>query len=72
MSQVLSIFQFITSNGPQCLAALVTIVVALIALFHALIGLFMMIPGAQPEAALQKIIDKLQAFVDFVSKFSKK
>lgn len=72
MSNIAAIFQFIVQNGPQFIAAFAAVMVALIAFFHAVVGLFMLIPGAQPEAALQGIIDKLQKLVDFVSKFSKK
>lgn len=72
MEGLVSLFQFVVANGPQFLAALVAVLVGLVALLHAIIGLFMLVPGAQPEAGLQKLVDKLQAFVDFVSKFSRK
>lgn len=38
---------------------------ALIGVLTALIGLFMLVPGEEPEKTLQKV-------VDFVTKFSKK
>jgi hypothetical protein len=41
------------------------VLIALIGLISALIGLFLAIPGAEPEASLQKA-------VDFLAKFSKK
>ncbi len=41
------------------------IVAAVNAVLMALVALFLLIPGAQPEAALQKI-------VDFLAKFSSK
>jgi hypothetical protein len=40
-------------------------IAAFVAVLTALIGFFMLIPGEQPEKALQ-------AVVDFLSKFSKK
>lgn len=69
---LLAVVNFIIANGPMFLAAFVGCLLALVALMHALIGLCMLIPGAEPEATLQKMVDKLQAFVDFISKFSKK
>jgi hypothetical protein len=50
--------QWILANGLGLIAAANAVMVALI-------GLFAMIPGDQPEKALQ-------AVVDFISKFSKK
>lgn len=41
------------------------VLVALIALLHAVIGVALIIPGPEPENTLQKV-------VDFLTKFSKK
>jgi hypothetical protein len=49
---------WIVQNGPQFIAAVVAVLTALIALF-------MLIPGEQPEKALK-------AAVDFLAKFSLK
>lgn len=49
---------WLAANGMQLLSAIVAVLTALIALF-------MMIPGEQPEKSLQ-------AVVDFLAKFSKK
>lgn len=72
MAQVLEIVQFVVNNGPMFLAALVGVFIAAVALLHSLVAIFMLVPGAEPEATLQSIVDKLQKFVDFVQKFSKK
>ena len=50
---------------PQILQSVVVVLGALSALLVALIGVFSLIPGAEPEATLQK-------FVDFIAKISKK
>lgn len=52
------IINFIVSNGPAILNAIVGLVSAVIAVC-------MIIPGPEPEATLQKV-------VDFLTKFSKK
>ena len=58
MDKVIEVVQQLVVVGPSVLAAIV-------AVLSALIGLFMLIPGEQPEKALQ-------AVVDFIAKFSKK
>lgn len=52
------ILAWIIASGPNFLAAVMSVLGALIALF-------LLIPGDQPEKALQGVLD-------FVSKFSKK
>lgn len=52
------VLQWIVASGPNFLAAVM-------AVLSALIALFMLIPGEQPEKALQGI-------VEFLAKFSKK
>lgn len=58
MEQVMHILQLIIEKGPAVLSAVVGVLTALIAVF-------MLIPGEQPEKALQGI-------VDFLAKFSRK
>ena len=58
MDKVIEVVQQLVVVGPSVLAAI-------LAVLSALIGLFMLIPGEQPEKALQ-------AVVDFIAKFSKK
>ena len=58
MEKVLEILNWAIASGPNFIAALVAVLMALIALFA-------MIPGEQPEKFLQ-------AVVDFLSKFSAK
>jgi len=53
-----AIFAWIVASGPNML-------VAFMAVLSALIAFFMLIPGVQPEATLQKVLD-------FLAKFSKK
>lgn len=56
--ETLKLVNWIVTEGPTVLSALVGVLTALI-------GLFMLIPGEQPEKSLQ-------AVVDFISKFSRK
>lgn len=58
MEQIMRILGLIVEHGPAIISALVSVLSALVALF-------MLIPGEQPEKALQGI-------VDFVAKFSRK
>ena len=58
MDSLLDIVKFLIEVGPQILSAVIGVLSALIALF-------LLIPGDQPEKALR-------AAVEFLSKFSKK
>lgn len=58
MDKVLEIVKWILAVGPELIAAL-------IAVLGALIAMFLIIPGPQPEKFLQGI-------ADFLKKFSKK
>jgi len=58
MTDILKMVQWIATEGP-------VIVSAVVGVLTALIGLCMLIPGEQPEKALQKI-------VDLIARFSKK
>lgn len=58
MEQVMHALQLIVEKGPAVLSAVV-------GLLSAVIGVCLLIPGEQPEKALQGI-------VDFLSKFSRK
>ena len=58
MEQVLAILNWCISSGPNLLVAIVSAISALIAVF-------LLIPGEQPEKFLQGVLD-------FLSKFSKK
>lgn len=58
METVMSLITWATTSGPQFITALTAVLTAIIALC-------LMIPGEQPEKALQ-------GAVDFLSKFSKK
>jgi len=58
MAQVLAVFQWILANYSMLIAAINAVVLALIALF-------MIIPGEQPEKFFQGV-------ADFLAKFSKK
>lgn len=56
MAQALELLNWIIASGPHLVAAIISVLSALIALF-------LLIPGEQPEKALQ-------AAVDFLAKFS--
>lgn len=58
MDQIMAIISWCIASGPN-------MVTAVIAVLSALIALFMLVPGEQPEKALSGI-------VDFLSKFSRK
>lgn len=58
MEMISAIFAYLVLNGPALLAALNAVLLALIALF-------LLIPGEQPEKALRSV-------ADFLEKFSKK
>lgn len=58
MEKVMEVLQLVIEKGPMVLSALVGVLSALIALF-------MLIPGEQPEKAMKGI-------VDFLAKFSRK
>lgn len=58
MEQVLAIVNWVVANYQ-------VIITALVAILSGVIGICLLIPGEQPEKALQGI-------VDFLSKFSKK
>lgn len=58
MEKVLAILNWAVASGPNMIAAFMAVISALIAFF-------MLIPGEQPEKALQGV-------VDFLSKFSVK
>ena len=58
MEAVMHVLQLIVEKGPAVLSAI-------IGLLSAVIGICLLIPGEQPEKALQGI-------VDFLSKFSRK
>ena len=55
MEQVLPAIQQVIEKLPLYIAALVGVLTALI-------GFFMLIPGEQPEKALQKVLDVLTKF----------
>jgi hypothetical protein len=58
MEKVIVIASWLVSEGPQVLSAVIGVLTALI-------GVALLIPGEQPEKALQKA-------VDFLSKYSRK
>lgn len=58
MESIISVLNWVMANYQVVLSALVGI-------SSGLIAIFLLIPGEQPEKALQ-------GFVDFISKFSKK
>lgn len=58
MEKAMEVIQLIIEKGPMVVSALVGVLSALIALF-------MLIPGEQPEKAMKGI-------VDFLAKFSRK
>lgn len=58
MAEMMQLIGWVSVYGPQLAAALVGVCTALI-------GLFLLVPGEQPEKSLQKV-------VDFISKFSRK
>jgi phage-related protein len=72
METILGLVSFLTNNLGQIAALIVALLVALVAVLHALIAIFALIPGAQPEKAMQAIVDVLQKAVDFVTKISRK
>lgn len=58
IQSAIAVFNWVIASGPNLVAAVSAVVVGLI-------GLFLLIPGEQPEKALQ-------AVVDFLAKYSKK
>lgn len=58
MEKIIVLSTWLTTEGPKLLTTTVAALTALIAVF-------MLIPGDQPEKALQKV-------VDFLAKFSRK
>ena len=58
IKQVMDLLAYLMNNGPAMLGAFVAVLSALIVLFQ-------LVPGPQPEKFLQ-------AVVDFLAKFSKK
>lgn len=58
MEKVAAVFKFIVDHGPDILTAIC-------AVLSGVIGISLLIPGDQPEKALQGV-------VDFLSKFSRK
>ena len=58
MEKILEIGKWLMENGPALL-------MALSGLLSALIGVFMLIPGEQPEKALRGV-------VEFIARFSRK
>jgi hypothetical protein len=68
----MNVIQFIMAHWMEILAALLGILLALIVLIKAIILIALIIPGPQPEAFLQKMVDFIQKGVDFLAKFSKK
>lgn len=72
MSTVTSMVQFILSHWQDILLAIVALGLALIMVLKAAIQIALMIPGAEPEATLQKVVDALQKYVDGLESVSKK
>lgn len=63
---------FIVAHWQEILLAVVGLLLASIAVLKAIIVIALLIPGPQPEAFAQKMVDALQKGVDFLTKFSKK
>lgn len=55
MGKILEILQWAIANGPN-------LVTAIVAVISALIALFLLIPGDQPEKTLQSVVDFLKKF----------
>lgn len=55
LTTITTILAYLTANGPALLGALVACLTAIAALF-------MLIPGEQPEKALQSVVDFLKKF----------
>jgi hypothetical protein len=58
MEMLINVGKWLVQYGPELLAAIVLIL-------SGVMGVFMLVPGEQPEKTLQKILD-------FLKKFSKK
>lgn len=58
MEKLINAFNLIVTYGPEIISALV-------AVLSALVGLFLLIPGDEPETTLKKI-------VSFIEQFSRK
>ena len=67
-----SLVQFLILHWMDILVNLSAAIGALILLLQAFIAIFILIPGPQPEATMQKIIDLLKKGKDLVEKVSKK
>lgn len=65
-------FQFIIANFWDIFKALIPIFTGLIAFLTAIIGIFVLIPGDQPEKFLQGVVDFLQKIVNFLKSVSLK
>ena len=72
MSSVTNMIQFILANWQEILVAISALLLALIMVLKAAIKIAIMIPGAEPETTLQKVVDALQRYVDRVESVSKK
>jgi hypothetical protein len=72
MSQFIQFLSFAMGHWQEFLGALILVGVALVALLHALVIVFQMIPGPQPEGWLQIVADRFQSYIDNVAKYSKK
>ncbi len=72
MTNIVNSLTFIALHWDTVLTGVLALLAALIAVFHALMAIMLIIPGSQPEKGLQSIVDCLQNIVNFLTKFSAK
>jgi hypothetical protein len=66
------IVAYILGHYMEILMAILALVGAFLAFINALIVIFLMVPGPEPEASLQKLVNVGQKAIDFLTKFSRK
>lgn len=65
LESLMALYSSVMTNWPAILSGLVTVVGAVVMILNSLIAVCLLIPGEQPEKALQKV-------VDWLSKYSRK
>lgn len=72
MQSVIKFGTWIINNYDMIIALIVSIIAAVSALSGALAGLFLIIPGEQPEKFFFALQAKCNAFGEYLKKYSKK
>lgn len=62
LESLMALYNAVMTNWPMILSGLVTVVGAVVMILNALIAVSLLIPGEQPEKALQKVVDLLSKY----------